>query len=535
MAATFQDLGTQLKSFFSELSIERKIIFLVIIIGVGAAIYFTAAYATAPQYGVLYSNLNPASAASIVNKLESSAVPYKLSNQGRTILIPKDQVYRTRLKLASMGLPHQGGVGFSIFDKVQIGMTDFMQHVDYQRALQGELEKTIDQISRIKYSRVLIVLPRHSVFVTRKVPAKASVIVKLRGGMQLSKMQVNGIIHLVASAVEGLSTKNVTIVDTDGTVLSVPVNGSFQYTADQLSYVRTIEKNLERKINSMLIPVVGDGNVTSKVYVKVDFSQKTESQLIYNPDTTAIVSQQTYTSSTVGAVKPYGVPGAKSNLPPGKVPIPTAKPRTNNVRKETTNYDVSKKIEKVSYPSGTVERVDASVIVNGTYKEVKGANGKMTEQYVPRSSGEMSMFDNIVKTAIGYSQTDKDKVVVANIPFKKINYNIPPPPKETILSNIKSHTGEIIRYGVILLGIILLILLILRPLMQYITSYKPGAAARSRLAEEERLETLTQIKQESIPKPEPNSKDVASNIVRSDPEAATNYVKNLLKETNREI
>lgn len=532
MAATFKDFGTQLRTFFSELPVERKIIFLVVLVGVGVGIYLTAMYASAPQYGVLYSNLKPASAASVVSKLESYSIPYKLSNQGRTISVPKNDVYRTRLRLASIGLPSQEGVGFSIFDKVQIGMTDFMQHVDYQRALQGELERTIDQISQVKYSRVLIVLPRQSVFVTKNVPAKASVIIKLRGGMDIGKTQVDGIIHLVASAVEGLSPKNVTIVDTDGKVLSMPVSESFEYTANQLSYVRNLEKNLEHKINSMLVPVVGQGNVTSKVYVKVDFSKKTESQLIYNPDTTAVVSQQTYTSSKTGALKPYGVPGAKSNLPPGKTPIPTGKPSTSSVKKETTNYDVSKKIEKVSYPSGAIDRITASVLVNGTYEKVKDAKGQTTEKYVPRTSSEMSMLDSIVKTAIGYSKAENDKVTVVNVPFKKISYKIPAPPKKTLASAVTSHLGEIIRYGVILIGTLLLILLILKPLMNYITSYKPQSKAKS--AEEERLETLTQIKQESTATPEPNSKDTAVNIVKSDPDAAANYIKNLLKETNRE-
>ncbi|MHB1661522.1 MAG: flagellar basal-body MS-ring/collar protein FliF [bacterium] len=533
MAATFKDFGSQLKTFFTELSAERKIVFFLVIAGVAVALYFTAIYATAPEYGVLYSNLNASSASGIISKLHSYNIPYKLSDEGKTILIPKNNVYETRLKLASIGLPRQEGVGFSIFNKVQIGMTDFMQHVDYQRALQGELERTIDQINQIKYSRVLIVLPRHSVFATRRTASKASVIVKLKSGMQLNKMQVNGIIHLVASAVEGLKSKNITIVDTNGRVLSIPTKNSFEYTVNQLTYVRKIEKNLENKINSMLIPVVGEGNVTSKVYVKVDFSKKTESKLTYNPNTTAIVSQQTYKSSSTGALKPYGIPGAKSNLPPGKTPIPTGKPSVHTIKKETTNYDVSKKIEKISYPSGTVQRVYASVLVNGTYKKTKSSGGKISMQYTPRSSSEMSLFNNIVKTAIGYSQSSKDKVVVANIPFKKIKYAISAPPKKTVVSVIKSNLGEIIRYGIILIGVILVILLILKPLMNYITAYESHPSRRG--AEEERLETLAQIKKESIPQPEPNMKDVAANIVKSDPDAATNYVKNLLKETNREI
>lgn len=535
MAATFKDFGSQLKTFFNELSVERKIVFFLLITGVAIALYFIAVYATAPEYGVLYSNLNASSASGIISKLHSYNIPYKLSDEGKTISIPKNKVYEIRIKLASIGLPHQEGVGFSIFNKVQIGATDFMQHVDYQRALQGELERTIDQINQIKYSRVLIVLPRHSVFVTKRMPSKASVIVKLKSGMSLNKMQVNGIIHLVASAVEGLSPKNVTVVDTNGRILSIPTKESFEYTVNQLTYVRKIEKSLENKINSMLIPVVGEGNVISKVDVKVNFSKKIESKLTYNPNTTAIVSQQIYKSSSIGALKPYGIPGAKSNLPPGKTPIPTGKPSVRTIKKETTNYDVSKKIEKISYPSGTIQRVYASVLVNGTYKKTKSSNGKISLQYIPRSSSEMSLFNNIVKTAIGYSQSSKDKVVVANIPFKKISYVIPAPSKKTILSIVKSNLGEIIRDGVILIGIILLILLILKPLMNYITTYQPSSSKTKKGDEEEKLETLAQIKKESISQPEPNMKDVAANIVKSNPDAATNYVKNLLKESNREL
>lgn len=187
MATSFKDFGSQLAKFYTELSIERKIVFSLLILAVAGAVYFTAIYATTPKYSVLYSNLNSSSASAIIDKLHSYSIPYKLSNQGKTILIPENKVYETRLKLASIGLPHQEGVGFSIFDKVQIGMTDFIQHVDYQRALQGELERTINELSQVKYSRVLIVLPRQSIFVSRRVPAKASVIVKLRPGMHLTK------------------------------------------------------------------------------------------------------------------------------------------------------------------------------------------------------------------------------------------------------------------------------------------------------------------------------------------------------------
>ena len=180
-----------------------------------------------------------------------------------------------------------------------------------------------------------------------------------------------------------------------------------------------------------------------------------------------------------------------------------------------------------------MQRVYASVLVNGTYEKATSSKGAPSVKYIPRSSSEMTLFNNIVKTAIGYSKTAKDKVVVANIPFKRIRYAIPAPPKKSVTSVIKSNLGEIVRYGVILIGIVLLILIILRPLMKYITAYESRLPAR--LAQEERLETLAQIKQESIPRPEPNVKDVAVNIVKADPDAATNYVKNLLKESNREI
>lgn len=532
MADTLKDFGSQLGKFYAELSIEKKIVFTLVILAVIGAIFFMISYIATPEYGVLYSNLNSSSASAVINKLHSYSIPYKFSNQGKTILIPKNKVYETRLNLASAGLPHQAGVGFSIFDKVQIGMTDFIQHVDYQRALQGELERTINELNQVKYSRVLIVLPQRSIFVTRRIPAKASVIIRLKQGLHLNKMQVNGIIHLVSSAVEGLKPKNVTIVDTSGQILSIPTKATFAYTANQLSYVRAIEQNLEQKINSMLIPVVGVGNINSKVYVKVDFSKKTVSTLTYNPNTTAILSQQTSNSSSTGSVQPYGVPGTTSNLPPGKTPISVAKPSIHTLKKQTTNYDVSKEVEKISYPVGTIKRIYASVLVNGTYKKIISPKGAAVETYVPRSSSEMSLFKNIVETAIGYSKTANDKVVVANIPFKKIHYVISPPPKTTFLSVVKTNMAEIIRYAAVLFGIILLILLVLRPIMQYITSYKPTGGGGN--MDTEKLETLAQIKEQSTTQPEPNIKDTAAGIVKSDPDAAANYVKNLLKETGRE-
>lgn len=533
MAATFKDFGTQFKKFYSDLSIERKIIFAVLIMGVLAAIYFMAMYASAPKYRVLFSNLNPASASAIINKLHTYAIPYKLSDQGKTILVPKNKVYTTRLKLASAGLPKQEGVGFSIFDKYQIGMTDFIQHVEYQRALQGELERTINELNQVKYSRVIIVLPRHSIFVTRRIPAKASVIIKLRTGMHLDRQEISGIMHLVASSVQGLKSKNITIVDTRGKILSLPHRKNFIYSTYQLSYVKKIEHNLENKINNMLIPVVGSGNVVSKVFAKVNFSKKIESKETYNPNTTAIASQETYKSSSVGSVKPSGIPGAKSNLPPGKAPIPVMTPKRNNVKKVITNYDVSKKIEKISYPAGTIQKIDVSVLVNGVYKKIKNKAGKITTKYTPRPASQIALFKNIVKTAIGYSKLSKDKVIVANMPFKKVSLYIPKPSKKTFVSIIKSHLMLIIKYFIILIAVLLLILLILKPILNYITAYKQKEETTD--LEERRVEAISQLKEQAPPKPEPTLKETAVNIIHSDPESATNYVKTLLRDSGRDV
>jgi flagellar M-ring protein FliF len=533
MAATAKDFGAQFKKFYTDLSIERKIIFAVLIAGVLAAIYFMAMYASAPKYRVLFSNLNSSSASAIINKLHTYAIPYKLADRGKTILVPKNKVYLTRLKLASAGLPRQEGVGFSIFDKYQIGMTDFIQHVEYQRALQGELERTINELNQVKYSRVIIVLPRHSVFVTRRIPAKASVIIKLRPGTSLSRQEIQGILHLVASSVQGLKSKNITIVDTKGKILSLPHRKNFVYSTYQLSYVKKVERSLENKIDNMLVPVVGNGNVVSKVFVKVNFSKKVESKETYNPNTTAIASQETYKSSSVGAVKPKGVPGAKSNLPPGKIPIPVMTPKKNNVKKVITNYDVSKKIEKISYPVGTIKKIDASVLVNGTYIKIKNKAGKITAKYTPRPASQIALFKNIVKTAIGYSKLAKDKVIVANMPFKKVSQYIPAPPKKTFVTIIKSHLMELIKYFVILIAVLLLILLVLKPLISYITAYKHKEEKES--LEDRRGEAIAQLKEQEPPKPEPTLKEVAVNIVHTDPESATNYVKTLLRENGREV
>jgi flagellar M-ring protein FliF len=399
--------------------------------GFGSLIYWNSK----PEYQVLFSNLSTEDAGEMVNKLKEKRIPFQLSSNGTSILVAREQVYDTRLALAAEGLPKGGGVGFEVFDRSNLGATDFVQKLNYQRALQGELSRTIRQIKEVEQARVHIVTPKESLFLEDQKKPSASVLIKTRSGMKLDPGQVEGIVHLVASAVEGLDSGNITVVDTSGKVLFKRNESTLlgQMTTHQLDYQRNIEENLRKKAQGMLEEVLGFNKAIARVSADIDFQQVDITEERFDPNSVVRSEQkntekssQVSNARTAAGAKPETLPPAKAPEEKGKTvleakartvePIPLQSNQSER-QNEVRNYEISRVNKRIKSPVGIVKKISAAVIVDGTYKEVADAKGKKGREYQARSPEEMKSLEAMVKKAIGFDEARGDQVEVINMPF----------------------------------------------------------------------------------------------------------------------
>ncbi len=384
-----------------------------------------------PDLQVLFTNLTQEDMGEMVTKLKEKKIPYEISPDGRTLLVPREKVYEIRMALASEGLPKGGGVGFEVFDRSNIGATDFLQKLNYQRALQGELARTIRQIKEIELARVHIVTPKQSLFVEDQRKSTASVFVKTRSGMTLSPPQVEGIVHLVASSVEGLEPGSITVVDTSGKVLSKRMDPSpiGQLTTSQLEYQRNIEEGMRKKVQGMLEEILGPGKAITRVATDIDFQEVSIIEETYDPKAVIRSEQRGLEKSTSASGRsPVRESLGATDRRREKAPTPAAKGpeggpaspiNSSQAERQTEirNYEISKVNRQIRNPVGLVKKISVAVIVDGTYKEVGGGKTPKTKQYAARAPEEMKNFESIIKRAIGYDEKRGDQVEVLNMPF----------------------------------------------------------------------------------------------------------------------
>ncbi len=435
MANSFLDQMTQsMSSPANRRGLMIGVVFLISLAGFGSLIYWNST----PDYQVLFSNLAQDDAGEMVNKLKEKKIPFQLSGNGTSILVPKEKVYDTRLALTAEGLPKGGGIGFEVFDRTSLGATDFVQKLNYQRAIQGELSRTIRQIREVEQARVHVVTPKESLFVDEQKKPTASVFLKTRSGMNLSAAQVEGIVHLVASAVEGLDPGQITVVDTSGRILSKRNDTSIvgQLSTSQLEYQRNLEEGYKRKIQGMLEEVLGLNKAIARVSADIDFQQVQIIEERFDP-TTVLRSEQKNAerSSMVSGMKSSGEAKAEKAAEPAVAPKVKGRPGSEGGGKATSaapvpfqenrsdrqneirNFEISKVNKQIKNPVGNIKKISVAVIVDGTYKEVAESKGGKTRQFIPRTTEEMEKFENLVKTAMGFDQDRGDQLEVINLPF----------------------------------------------------------------------------------------------------------------------
>jgi flagellar M-ring protein FliF len=479
------DFSNQLKTLFTALSPVKRFTLIGLAVATFAAFIFMAFWTGTPDYQLLYSNLSPEDAGSIITHLKEKKIPYKTTGDGNAIMIPGEQINEVRLDLAASGLPRGSGIGFEIFDNTKLGMTEFVQNVNYQRALQGELSRTINGFDEVESTRVHIVMPSKSLFLEDETPASASIIVKLRPGRWLKRPQVQAVVHLVSSSVSGLNPENVTIVDNYGKMLAGNEGDSQNGTpnSDQLALQEKIEKGMESRIQSMLEKPLGPGKTTVKVACELDFKRQERTEEKFIPDKNAVRSEQFFNESSGSGTGPSGVPGVLSNTAAGDLTGEEDKNKNNasetsenrfHKQERTINYEISKVTSHTIEPFAAIKRLSVAVIVDGTRKladKKKGAKGAEETVYVPRTAEEMQKLERIVKRAVNFNSDRGDEVEVVNIPFEPLKVTDAEENQDD-----KGWMGYVERYApsaknaFMGLFFILLFLFVVRPLIRWLTA-----------------------------------------------------------------
>lgn len=384
------------------------------------------------NYQTLFAGLSTEDASAVVAKLKELKVSYKLSLGGSAIAVPKDKVHDVRLMLAGQNaLPGSGGVGFELFDKTNYGMTEFMQNINYKRAIQGELSRTINQMPEVKASRVHIAIPEKTLFTDREKDVTASVFLKIKPGKAISKDQVAGIVHLVSGSIEGLKPDNVTIVDSFGKILfkSGSSGSTVALSGQQFELQRSVEKTIEESVQTMLDKFIPANRSIIRANVELNLRKVEKVEEEFQPNKSVITGERKSREKHVNKTgSTGGVPGVASNVPnvAGKG-APKAEASTaasasrgsESEREESqTTYEVSKTVSKIIEPYGDIKRMSVAIVLDGKYEKVKGQKGGEELKYSPRSQKELTDIKGIVSRAVGIDEERGDKIEVLNVPFE---------------------------------------------------------------------------------------------------------------------
>ncbi|MFD0754363.1 flagellar basal-body MS-ring/collar protein FliF [Massilia norwichensis] len=435
-------------------------------------------WSSAPDYKVLFSNFSDRDGGAITASLDQMGVKYKFSEGGTAILIPAEQVPSVRLKLAAQGLPRAGNVGFELLENQKLGTSQFVEQVNYQRSLEGELANSIQAVSAVSSARVHLALPKPSVFVRDQQKPTASVLLNLQPGRALDQAQVSAIVHLVASSVPELTPSNVTVVDQNGTLLSdTSARNGRQLDPNQLKYVEALQQNIVKQVESIIAPIVGQNNVRAEATAEVDFAQVDTAAEMYKPNSPpepqAIRSQQTSESTGPGSQNPSGIPGALSNQPPGAATAPVdgapagqqaaGTPSAPTSKNATTNYEVDKTVRFEQKPMGGIKRLTVGVVVNYR-RSIDPKTGKVVVK--PLGAAEIAQINELVKQAMGFNQARGDSLNVANAPFEGVDKPADAQPEWWKDPNNLPLAKDIAKYLFIAMVIAFLWYRILRPLLK---------------------------------------------------------------------
>lgn len=504
-----------------------------LLLGLAASIaigFYVVLWSLNPGYTTLYTSLADRDANEVTDALQRFAIDYRIDNQTGAIRVDSSQLHQARMRLAAEGLPGSTNLGFELMEKDQgFATSQFLQTARYQRAIEGELARTIIGMVVVKGARVHLALPRESAFIRDRRKASASVFVDLVGGRSLDEGQVAAIIHLVASSIPNLMTEDITVVDNKGNLLSNNEQShDLALSASQFKYTQRVEKAFIERIENILTPVVGMEGVRAQVVADIDFTMTEKSQESFNPELSTVRSEQKFEESTIGALAPAGIPGALSNQPPGTATAPQQATATGNTSqspkrsssRSTVNYELDKTISHTRRAPGSIRRLSVAVVINDKIKVATRGRRKGKPVNTPRTPVEMERITSLVKDAIGFNAERGDTVNVINTPFEPVPAIEPLPEPEIweqawFWSVLKGVGG----------GALILVVLfgVLKPVMHSLsvrpTTHEAGMSEEDlQMQKEDALRLAAQTAYES-------NLDTAKAMVNSDPKLVAQVVK----------
>jgi len=457
-----EKIQQQIIAFLKGLSVWQRATLVGSVLLVAGILWLFVYLLGGGDYRTLYSGMSPADAQSLAQRLNGENISYQLSNEGTAVLVRSDQLDKARLETASQGPLASGRMGFELFDKPNWSGSDFSEKVNYQRALEAELERTIGTMNGVEAVRVHLVLPRESLFSDQERPAKAAVVLKM-SGPRLSDQVAASVANLVASAWDNLSPQNVTVVTTDGQI----ADQGHSHTGLNLPWNEDLETTLAERVVQVLAPIVGNEHVKSSITIEYDPTSGESTQELYDPNSTAVLTSQT-SQETVGDLEPAGIPGTPSNTPNSQgnaaaVAQAKANNTTQGIRSESKTYAVSHTTRHLLEPAGRVKRVAAAILVDDVV-ESKSVNGRTEETRRKRTPEEMKQLEALAKAAVGFDAQRGDQFSLENVTFTlpPVDVIAPPGKMQRFLTFAERWTG-LLRYAALLALFAVVYLLILQP------------------------------------------------------------------------
>ena len=464
--------------FFASLNFTKKMSVVGLTVFILAAMSYFVIWASKTHYKALYTDLNREDSKQLALLLDDKKIPYQTSSDGKTIRIPEGMVNRFRMEVATLGMNFSGTVGYEVFDKQSFGTTSFVQKVNKQRALEGELVKTIKYIKGVKRARVHLSIPESSPFVSETKPPSASVVLELDHGVVLNEQEIKGVGQLVSSSIDGMRPENVVILDARGKKLSQNIGDEMtSYTANRVALEQQMSRKYEKKIEDILSKVAGAGKVIAKVAVNLDFTESVGTETKYDQENTAVLSEVVNSQKLNGKrPAPQGIPGARSSLP-GEAPQPGVPETTNNVNKElkTRNYNVPTKVTKFKNPTAAIKNISVAVMVDGKRVPQLSAEGQAVLDknenqvmvYEKWSDADLANFSAIVASSIGIKERRGDQIVIKNMEFAQEDMAS----VERLLRERETREliRNIIKYCAIGFVISLFFFFVVRPFIQWVT------------------------------------------------------------------
>jgi flagellar M-ring protein FliF len=527
-------------SGFNQLNFQQK---MGLVVGVAALFALIAGlwmWGQTPDYRVLYSNLSDRDGGDIIVSLQQMNIPYKFAEGGGALMVPSNLVHEARLKLASQGLPKGGNVGFELMENQKFGITQFAEQVNYQRALEGELARSVQTIGAVAGARVHLAIPKPSVFIKEQQKPSASVVLSLQGGRLLDSSQVSAIVHLISSSVPELSAKSVTVVDQNGSLLSASHDGGSNegLDANQLKYVHQIEQSYVDRINALLVPMLGANNVRAEVSADIDFARTEQTSEIFKPNqspTAQVIRSQQTSSATSNSGPNGGVPGALSNQPPVPATAPivggkgaatfasTAGP-TSQQKESTVNYEVDRTISHTVLPVGSIKKLSVAVVVNGNRK-ITNAKGKSVPK--PLTDAEKEQINNLVRDVMGFDQKRGDSINVQIAEFaesKEIVEEIPFWKQPYVIELAK----DAIKYMLIAAAMWFVVFRVIKPTFRTLLSALNSMGSTAKATQDARVDTGANFS--STGAPYEQNLQVARQIAQQEPKIVASVIKEWVKE-----